>query len=172
MAPSAERVEKRPAGAWAGIEEVQQGERRPCRSRVVCKTGQSLCMGARDRYESGVEKGGDLEGRVLGECRLARGRWERAISETCGCYGEGEGGRGTVFRLSETVKVKFLVALHGFVRSDVYCERALQRTATSTNLCLAFAIERFLSRKSWVGVGAPGKGIPIRIESCSGCSRE
>ena len=54
-----------------------------------------------------------------------------------------------VFRLSETVKVQFLVALHGFVKSHVCCKRALQCTATSANLRLAFAIESFLSRKSW-----------------------
>ena len=64
-----------------------------------------------------------------------------------------------------------MVALQSFVRSHVCCERALQCTATSANLHLAFAIERFLSR-SCSGVGAAGKGIPIRMASLrSGCSR-
>ena len=72
---------------------------------------------------------------------------------------------GTVFCLSETVKVQFMAASHGFVRSQDCCGRARQRTATSANLCLAFAMECFLSRKWWVGVGAAGKGIPIPIPS-------
>ena len=70
-----------------------------------------------------------------------------------------------VFYLSKTVKIQFMAASHGFVRSQVCCGRARQRTATSANLCLAFAMERFLSRKWWVGVGAAGKGIPMPIAS-------
>ena len=72
---------------------------------------------------------------------------------------------GTVLCLSETVKVQFVAASHGFIRSQVRRGRARQRTATSTNLRLAFAMKHFLSRKWWVGVGAAGKGIPIPIAS-------
>ena len=70
-----------------------------------------------------------------------------------------------VFYLSKTVKIQFMAASHGFVRSQVCCGRARQRAATSTNLRLAFAMEHFLSRKWRVGVGAAGKGIPIPIAS-------
>ena len=123
-------------------------ERRPCRSRVVreARTASLHGSGAAccDRYESGVKKGGDREGRgfsgnvdllgVVGKVRYAK--------------------RGSLWRRRKRTRysvypVQFLVALHGFVRSHVCCERALQCTATSANLRLAFAIERFLSRKSW-----------------------
>ena len=50
-------------------------------------------------------------------------------------------------------------------KAGICCGRARQRTATSANLCLAFAMERFLSRKWWVGAGAAGKGIPIPMAS-------
>ncbi|KAH9989536.1 hypothetical protein BJV77DRAFT_1151448 [Russula vinacea] len=82
-----------------------------------------------------------------GEHQPAWGRWEGAIWETWVAVAKAKA--DAVFRLSETVKVQFLVALHGFVKSHVCCERALQCTATSANLRLAFAIESFLSRKSW-----------------------
>ena len=36
-------------------------------------------------------------------------------------------------------------------KAGICCGRARQRTATSANLCLAFAMERFFSRKWWVG---------------------
>ena len=58
---------------------------------------------------------------------------------------------GVVLRLSEMVKVQFMVASYGSVRSQVCCGRVWQCTATSANLCLAFRTERFLSRKSWAG---------------------
>ena len=78
-----------------------------------------------------------------------------------------------VFYLSETVKIQFMAASHGFVRSQVCCWRARQRTATSTNFRPTFAMEHFLSRKRWVGVGAAGKSIPIPIASlCSGGPQE
>ena len=80
------------------------------------------------------------------------------VSEMCGWCSEGEGG------LSETVKVQFMVASHNFVRSQVCCARTRQRTATSVNLRLAFAMERCcLSRTSCVSVRAAGMSLLAQI---------
>jgi hypothetical protein len=70
---------------------------------------------------------------------------------------------GALFRLSETVRVQSMVASHDFVRSEVCRGRVLQHTAMSVNLCLAFAIERCLSKMSCVGVREAGKGITMPI---------
>ena len=73
---------------------------------------------------------------------------------------------------SETVKIQFMVALHGSVRPHVCHGRARQRTVMSMNSRMAFAIQRFLSRKSCISVGAAGKGIPMPIASlCFGGPR-
>ena len=72
---------------------------------------------------------------------------------------------GTVFCWSETVKVQyvqFVAASHGFVRSQVCCGRARQRTGTSANLCLAFAMERFLSKTSGVTLGPLERAFQCR----------
>ena len=42
---------------------------------------------------------------------------------------------------------------------------ARQRSETSANFCLAFTTERFLSRKSCIGVYATDKGIPMLTAS-------
>ena len=79
---------------------------------------------------------------------------------------------GAIFRLSETVKVQFMVVSHDFVRSQVCCGRARQRTETSVNLRLAFAMERCLSGTSCVGVRAAGMSLPTQIASlCFGNPR-
>ena len=79
---------------------------------------------------------------------------------------------GAVFRLSEVVTVQSMVASHNFVRSQVCCGGARQRTATSVNLRLVFAIKRCLSRTSCVRVRAAGKGITTPIASlCFGGPR-
>ena len=89
-----------------------------------------------------------------------------------GVVGRSDKRAGEVFRLSETVKNQFMVALHGSVRPHVCYGRARQRTAMSMNSRLAFAIQRFLSRKSCISVGAAGKGMPMPIASwCFGGSR-
>jgi hypothetical protein len=50
-----------------------------------------------DRYERDEERQESGGAQVLWERRPAWGLWERAISETCGCCGEGEGRRGIPF---------------------------------------------------------------------------
>jgi hypothetical protein len=54
---------------------------------------------------------------------------------------------GVVFGLSETVRVQSMVTSHDFVRSQVRCGRVLQRTGTSMNLRLAFAIWNVVHRR-------------------------
>ena len=69
---------------------------------------------------------------------------------------------GAVFRLSEMMKIHFMVALRGFVRFQVCRGMARRRTATSADLRLAFAMERFLSKTSCVTLGPLARAFRCR----------
>ena len=64
----------------------------------MCEAGAAGLHGSgatcRDRYESGVKKGKDWEGRILGERRPTWGHWEGVICDRCGRCGGAKGGHG------------------------------------------------------------------------------
>ena len=79
-----------------GSEDVVLVDRELCvrPGQPVCMERRRLSRLVRNRNE---EKQGSGGAQALWEHRPAYGLWERAICETCGCCGEGEGRRGIPF---------------------------------------------------------------------------
>ena len=149
-------------------------ERRPCRSRVVreARTDSLHWSGVacRDRYESGVKKGRDREGRgfsgnvdllgVVGKARYAKrgSLWRRRKRTRYSVYPK-------LWRSSSWSRCMVSLGPMSAARGHCSAPRRAQTCAWRSQLSV-FSLE------SRGGVGATGKGVPIRIASLrSGCSR-